>query len=210
VRTTWGTAGSRTTIVFVHISAAELKGDRSTQVVSSLQVARVHRRNRIAGWWVGAAVVLIVLGGAIYSLWLSKNPGSTAALPVAPPHAVVLARNSETDMMQGNFVLQTALYRTSESPVAVIHFYRTLLTGQSNQVGQFLQQGNTTMPALAPETLQHMPAIFVLNSTRDAHAANYFYTEYFANGSDVGIAVDARNPTGPTLVFMEMLTQPGS
>jgi hypothetical protein len=119
----------------------------------------------------------------------------------------MLAVKSDTDILQGNFVVQTALYRSPDSPVALIHFYRNALKTYSHQISGFLQHADSILPALAPEALQHLPPIFAIGSSQ---SANYFYTEYSVGQSDVGIAIDARNPHGPTLVYQEMLTQPGS
>jgi hypothetical protein len=157
---------------------------------------------------VAGFVVLVVLAGAGYSIWLTNTSGSPPALPVAPPHAVALWRHTETDMLQGNFVLQTALYRSSETPVQLIHFYRNELSGYTHQVGGFLEQGDTILQSKAPEALQNLPAALAIGDKNDPYAASYLYTEYSTDQSDVGIAIDTRNPTGPTLVYQEMLTQP--
>ncbi len=111
-------------------------------------------------------------------------------------------------MLQGNFVLQTALYRSKDTPVQLIHFYRTALSGYTHQVGGFLDQAQTILPAKAPEALQNLPAAFAIGDALDPYAANYLYTEYSTGDSDIGIAIDTRSPNGPTFVYQEMLTQP--
>jgi hypothetical protein len=51
-----------------------------------------------------------------------------------------------------------------------------------------------------------MPSIFASPVAGNPDAANYFYTEYSSGQNDIGIAVDARSPQGPTLVYLEMFT----
>ncbi len=177
-------------------------------MIGSLDVSAVRSRNRTAGILMGSIAILVILAGAGYSIWLTNTTGNTPPLPVAPPHATVLAQKTETDMLQGNFVTQTALYRSTDTPVQLIHYYRTALGGYAHQVGGFLEQADTILPARAPEALQKMPPVFAIGDPHDAFAANYFYTEYSSGQSDVGIAIDARNPAGPTYVYQEMLTQP--
>ena len=177
-------------------------------MIATLDIPAVRRRNRATGIWIAGFAILVILSGAGYSIWLTNTTGNPPALPAAPPRSAVLAVRSQTDMLQGNFVLQTALYRSTETPVQLIHFYRTALSGYTHQVGGFLEQADTILPAKAPEALQKMPPVFAIGDKSDANAANYFYTEYSAGQSDVGIAIDARNPSGPTLVYQEMLTQP--
>jgi hypothetical protein len=112
-------------------------------------------------------------------------------------------------MLDGNFVLTTALFRSTETPSQIIAYYRGLLKPHGNQIGWFGELASTTLPANAPEALQHMPPMFESPTAADSHAARYLYTEYHLDVSDVGIAVDTRYAKGPTLVYMEMLTQPG-
>jgi hypothetical protein len=176
----------------------------------TLDVARMHSRNRTAGLLIAGIVALIVVGAGVYSVWLTNTTGNPPPLPAAPPRAALLNMQQQTDMLEGNFVLQTALYRSKDTPVAVIHYYRNLLAKHHPQIGEFVKQADTILPARAPEALQHMPAIFATATNKDSDAANYFYTEYSYDQSDVGVAVDARKPNGPTLVYLEMLTQPQS
>lgn len=176
----------------------------------AVEIAQSRSRNRVTGLLIASVVALIVIGAGVYSVWLTNTTGSPPALPSGPPHAKILSLHEETDMLEGNFVLQTALYRSTESPVAVIHYYYGLLAKHQPQIGDFLKQADTILPARAPDALQHMPRIFAGSNASNPDAANYFYTEYSYDQNDVGIAVDARNPGGPTLVYMEMLTQPSS
>jgi hypothetical protein len=110
-------------------------------------------------------------------------------------------------MLDGNYITTTALFRTSMTPVAVIQFYTNLLKNYPHQISSFGEHADTILPARAPEALQHVPPVFASGTGSDPQAANYFYTEYSFGQNDVGIAVDARQPNGPTYVYQEMLTQ---
>ena len=111
-------------------------------------------------------------------------------------------------MLQGNFVLTEAVYRTTLSPSTVVAYYRSLLKSHTVQVGGFDEAATSTQPYSAPEALQHVPPIFESPTAADPHAAQYVYTQYSVTDSDIGIAVDTRYTHGPTLVYMEELTQP--
>jgi hypothetical protein len=173
------------------------------------QLAAQRARTRRLGIWISLAVVLIILGGAGYMVYLERTTPPPPPLPAGPPHSTLLGQSSSTDMLDGNFVLTTALFRSTETPGQIIAYYRGLLKAHSNQVGWFGELATTTLPANAPEALQHMPPLFESPTEADRHAARYLYTEYHVDVSDVGIAVDTRYAKGPTLVYMEMLTQPG-
>jgi hypothetical protein len=177
---------------------------------TSIDVGSLRRRNTLTGWIVGVIVSLFVIGGGVYAVVLSNTTPLPPSLPASPPHSTVLARGSKTDILDGNFILTTALYQTKDSPVAVIRYYRGLLQKYPHQIGKFLQHSDTTLPARAPEALQHVPPIFANSTDQNSNSANYFYTEYSFGQSDVGIAVDARHPNGPTYVYQEMLTLPSS
>jgi len=176
--------------------------------LSAEQLAAQRARTRRMGIWISLAVALIILGGAGYLVYLERTTPPPPPLPAAPPHGVLISQSSSTDMLDGNFVLTTALYRSTESPSQVIAYYRGLLKAHSNQIGSFGELGTTTLPANAPEALQHMPPLFESPTAADSHAAHYLYTEYHIDVSDVGVAVDTRYAKGPTLVYQEMLTLP--
>jgi hypothetical protein len=173
------------------------------------QLAAQRARTRRLGIWISLAVVLVILGGAGYMVYLQRTTPPPPPLPAGPLHSTLISRSSSTDMLDGNFILTTALFRSTETPSQVIAYYRGLLKAHGNQVGSFAEPGTTTLPAQAPEALQHMPPMFESPTAADSHAAHYLYTEYHVDVSDVGVAVDTRYAKGPTLVYMEMLTQPG-
>lgn len=161
--------------------------------------------------WLSVGVLAVVLAGAIYTIWLAKTSPPPPALPAAPPRATVLNQSNNVDMLQGNFITTTALFRSAEPPARVIAFYNRLLAHQTRQVGRFQQVALSTAPSKSPASaLQYMPPIFNSPTVGDAHAAKYVYTEYSKGDSDIAVAVDLRRPHGPTLVYMEMLTQPGT
>lgn len=172
-------------------------------------MAERQARTRRLTLWLSLAVALVVLAGAGYKVYLDRTLPPSPVLPAGPPHAQVLAQSSSTDMLQGNFVVTTALYRSADSPARVVAYYRGLLKAHRNQVGSFQERAGSTLPARAPEALQHVPPLFSSPTSADANAASYLYTEYHDGMSDIGVAVDARYPKGPTLVYLEMLTQPG-
>ncbi|MGH2388862.1 MAG: hypothetical protein ACRDIE_11730, partial [Chloroflexota bacterium] len=85
----------------------------------------------------GAIVVGVVVIGGFYSIYLAKNSPAEPPLPAAPAHAVLLSHLSKTDMLDGNFILDSALYRVNKTPTQVIAFYKSLLRGTANQIGNF-------------------------------------------------------------------------
>jgi hypothetical protein len=172
---------------------------------AAVSTAGLARRNKVSGLIIAALIACVVIGGGVYIIYYGNNAPPPPALPAGPPHATVLSQSTTTDMIDGNFVLTEAMYRTNDTPVKVIAFYHGLLKGYQNQIGSFLQHSETIDPTNAPEALQHMPPAFA-----DGEAANYFYTQYSFGQSDVGVAVDARHPKGPTYVYLEMLTLPDS
>jgi hypothetical protein len=177
-------------------------------MLSSDERAMLARRNRIVGSVLAAIVALVVLGGAVYIVYFTNNAPPPPALPAGPLHATLLSRTTKTDIVEGNFILDSALYKSSDSPAIVIKFYHNLLATRASQVGRFQEHADTILPAEAPEALQHVPPIFAEPGVGDGNVANYFYTQYSFDQSDVGVAVDARYPSGPTLVYLEMLTLP--
>lgn len=161
--------------------------------------------------WLSMVVVLMTAAGAVYTVWLARTSPPGPTLPVAPPRATALGQSSTTDMLQGNFITTTALYRSAEPPAQVIAFYSKVLARQTPQFGRFTQVAYSTAPSRTPASaLQYMPPIFDTPTAADPDAAKYVYTEYSKGGSDVAVAIDLRQPQGPTLVYMEMLTQPGT
>ncbi len=172
--------------------------------------ARVRQRSMRLLIVLAVLVAGVVVAGGVYTVYLANTTPAAPALPAGPPRAQLLGHSTTTDMLEGNFVLTTALYRSSDTPAEVTGFYRRSLHSYTNQIGDFWQMATTTLPALAPEALQHMPPLFDSPTRSDSNAARYVYTEYSFDINDVGIAVDMRNPHGPTLVYLEMLTQPNS
>jgi len=161
---------------------------------------------------IGLAIIVlgVVLTGAGYTIYLAKTTPPEPPLPAPPAHAQVLSHLSKTDILDGNFILDSALYRTDQPPLNVIAFYTGLLRSHQNQIGAFAEPSTTILPAQAPEALQHMPPVFHIAGASDANAAQYLYTEYSFGDHDVGVAIDTRYPKGPTLVYVEMLTQPST
>lgn len=176
-------------------------------------VPRVQSGRHVLGlpivFWIAAIAFVAVIGGGAYSIWLARTAPPPPSLPAAPPHAVVLSRSSTTDILEGNYITTTALYRSSDSPTVLIAYYRKLLSAHSPQFGQFDTIATTTDPSRTPATgLQYMPALFNSPTATDSKAARYVYTEYSTGTDDVSVAIDVRHQHGPTLVYMEMLTQP--
>ena len=158
-----------------------------------------------------AVIVLgVVLAGGGYTMYLAKTTPPNPPLPAGPAHSQLLSRLSKTDILDGNFILDSALYQTNEKPAQVIAYYRSLLRGHSNQIGNFTDPQTTILAVEAPEALQHIPPAFHIEGASDANAAQYVYTEYSFGDHDVGVAVDTRHANGPTLIYEEMLTQPSS
>jgi hypothetical protein len=153
-------------------------------------------------------VLIVVVTGGIYAVYLAKTTAPLPPLPNAPAHSTRLSRLSTTDMLDGNFVLDSALYKTTLTPAQVITFYKTLLHTRANQIGNFADPATTILPFNSPDALQHIPPAFHIQGAADANAAQYVYTEYSFDDHDVGIAVDTRFSHGPTLIYEEMLTQP--
>jgi hypothetical protein len=159
--------------------------------------------------WASAIALAFVLAGAFYSVWLARTSPPDPKLPAGPLHAVVLSRATTADMLQGNFITTNALYRSSDPPSAVIAYYRRLLHNDLPQFGRFTTFATTTAPSDTPaQAFQYMPALFNSPTKQNPDAALYVYTEYSKGQSDVAVAIDMRHPHGPTLVYLEMLTQP--
>jgi hypothetical protein len=161
--------------------------------------------NRKLGLLLLAIVAAAVIGGGIYWVYLANNQPAQTPLPAPPPRAQLLGSRSQTDILEANFLVTSALYRTPLSPKEVVAFYTHLLRAK-HQIGQFIDTATTILPSRAPEALQSMPPIFTSPTSADKDAARYVYTEYHVDQSDIGIAVDTRQSHGPTLVYMEMLT----
>jgi hypothetical protein len=153
-------------------------------------------------------VLAVVLTGGVYTVYLAKTTAPLPPLPAAPAHSTVLSQLSSTDMLDGNFVLNSALYKTTKTPAQVIAFYTSLLHVHANQIGKFADPATSILPFNSPDALQHIPPAFHIQGATDSDAAQYVYTEYSFDDHDVGIAVDTRFSRGPTLIYEEMLTQP--
>ncbi len=162
----------------------------------------------VALWVVGVALLAVLTGGS-YAVWFAHTAPPGPRLPAPPPHATVLGASSTADMLEGNFITTTGLFRSTDSPATLIAYYRKVLATEPPQVGRFNILAYSSAPTNTPATaLQYMPPIFDTPTKQDAHAAKYVYTEYAKSSDDVAVAIDMRYPKGPTLVYMEMLTQP--
>ena len=152
----------------------------------------------------GAVVVALMALGAAVVLHSSGDAAPT--WPATPPGTHRLWAAQTTDMIDGNQVSSLALYRVAASPSVVIAYYKGALPGHGGTIGRFgLVVRDGSADAL-PTALQHLPGAFVDGS--GAHAtARYTFTEYAQGSNDIGIAVDLRRAHGPTLVFVEMLSQ---
>ncbi len=170
--------------------------------------ARISRRNRAMLIALTFVVLAIVITGGVYTVYLAKTTKPLPPLPAAPAHSTVLSRLSSTDMLDGNFVLDSALYKTTQTPTQVITFYNSLLRAHANQIGTFTDPATSILPFDSPDALQHIPPAFHIQGAADSNAAQYVYTEYSFDDHDVGIAVDTRFAKGPTYIYEEMLTQP--
>lgn len=159
--------------------------------------------------WISLVAVGVTIFGFVYAVVFANSNTTGPKLPAAPPHAVTITpQYSTTDIIDGNYILTRALYRSSESPVQVIDFYKRLFASHTNQVGTFTEPGDSIRPSSAPDALQNMPAQMAIPTAKDPNAAHYLYTEFNQGDTDVAVAVDLRAMHGPTLVYMEMLTQP--
>ncbi len=170
--------------------------------------AKIQRRNRLMLIVLSFVVLIVVVTGGIYAVYLGKTTAPLPPLPAAPAHSTVLSRISTTDMLDGNFVLDSGLYKTSKTPVQVIIYFRSLLSTHTNQIGNFTDPATSILQSNSPDALQHIPPAFHIQGASDSNAAQYVYTEYSYDDHDVGIAVDTRFAKGPTLIYEEMLTQP--
>ena len=159
--------------------------------------------------WISLFAAGVTAFGFVYAVVFSHSGPQAPKLPAAPPHAAtVTPEHSTTDMIDGNYILTRALYRSSDSPVQVIAYYHKLFASHTNQIGNFTDPADTIRPVQAPDALQNMPAQMASPTAHDPYAAHYLYTEFNQGNTDVAVAVDLRNLHGPTLVYMEMLSQP--
>ena len=181
---------------------------------ASLQ-ASVARSTRLLGApvvaWLAGWIAIVVLAGSIYAIRAGQDSAGDPKLPAPPPHAIALSPPaSTTDMLQGNFITTSALYSSANSPARVIAFYRSLLAVQRPLLANFAQTVDTTVytrfPKDGPLGLQHLPPAFESPTATNKHAARFVFAEYHRGHDDVSIAVDTRSATGPTLVYLEMLT----
>lgn len=150
-----------------------------------------------------AVAALMALGAFVV---IHTSGGAAPAWPAPPPGARRLWAAQTTDMIDGNQVSSVALYRVAAPPSAVIAYYKAALPGHGGSIGRFGLVVRDGAAAALPTALQHLPGAFVDGSGAHA-AARYTFTEYARSGSDIGIAVDLRRAHGPTLVFVEMLSQ---
>ncbi len=151
----------------------------------------------------GLVILFVATGAAFVALNANQAP---PALPAPPPRATNLGAGQVTDQLGGNLITSIAIYRVAMTPAQVIAYYRRVLPGKGGHIGRFtIIVRNGTADAL-PIALQHLPRSFVDGSGAVARA-NYTFTEYASGSNDVGIAVDLRHPHGPTLVFVDMLSQ---
>lgn len=159
--------------------------------------------------WISLFAVGVTIFGFVYAVVFANTNTQGPKLPAAPPHAVTITpKYSTTDIIDGNYVLTRGLYRSSDSPVKVIDFYKKLFASHTNQVGTFDEPADSIRPSRAPDALQNMPPQMAVPTAKDPTAAHYLYTEFSQGDTDVAVAVDLRNMRGPTLVYMEVLTQP--
>ena len=161
--------------------------------------------------WLAGWIAIVVVAGSIYAIRTGQDSAGDPKLPPPPPHAAVLSpAASTTDMLQGNFITTSALYSSANSPARVVAFYRTLLAAQRPLLGNFAQNVDTTVytrfPKDGPLGLQHLPPAFESPTATNKHAAQFVFAEYHHGHDDISIAVDTRSATGPTLVYLEMLT----
>lgn len=179
-------------------------------LTSALTTEEVRRRNRRLTLWLIIGVLIAVFGGGSYIIAQALGAGALPPLPAPPPHGVLIQSFSQADMVDGNYITTTTLYKSSDSPAKVVNYYTNILRTHAPQVSSFQNIETTTSPISSPDALQHIPPIFNIPGATDTYAAKYVYTEYSEDSSsDVGVAIDERYPHGPTLVYMEELTQPG-
>ncbi len=179
-----------------------MQATRGTQEAPGAARQRGLGRPFVVGL-VGLVVAFIAMGAVFVVLNANQAP---PALPAPPPRATNLGAGQVTDQLGGNLITSIAIYRVATTPAQVIAYYRRVLPGNGGQIGRFtIVVRNGTADAL-PIALQHLPRSFVDGQGAGARA-NYTFTEYATGGNDVGIAVDLRHPHGPTLVFVDMLSQ---
>ena len=93
------------------------------------------------------------------------------------------------------------------APSLIAH---ALLASYGVLAGDFAQTVETTVytrfPKDGPLGLQHLPPAFESPTAANKHAARFVFAEYHHGHDDISIAVDTRSATGPTLVYLEMLT----
>ena len=174
-----------------------------------LSAEELRKRNRRLTLWLVIGVLLALFGGGSYIIEQALGGEALPPLPPTPPHGVLIQSLSQADMVDGNYITTTVLYRTSETPAQVVNYYTKALRGHAPQVSAFQDLMTTTLPIAAPDALQNIPPIFNISGQKDPYAAKYVYTEYSEEASDIGVAIDERNPKGPTLVYFEQLDQPG-
>ncbi len=166
------------------------------------QAWQTRRPPRILGLpftaWLVALIVVCLVGGVLYVLG-SSTP--TLALPAVtkPPQASGVGASQTTPQIGSNQVTTTTLYRSTAAPAAVIAHYLGVLPDHGGKIGRFAIPMHSANPSDLPTALPDLPHSFAAN-------ADYTFTEYSDGANDVGIAVDLRHPQGPTLVYVEMLS----
>ncbi len=176
-----------------------------------MSTVEAMRRDRAAGRGARSTaillsiiVALLVVGGGAFAVVSSRT--APPALPAVPVQAHLLWTRQTADMIDGNQVLTVALYRAAGSPSQVITAYQRALPGRGTAGSRFDTIVRSASPDDLPTALQHLPSAFA--DGQGAHrSARYTFLQYADDGSDIGIAVDLRRPRGPTLLFVEMLSQ---
>ncbi len=166
------------------------------------QAWQTQRPPRILGLplvaWLVALIVACLIGGVLYVLG-SSTPTLSLPAVTRPPQASGAGASQTTPQIGSNQITTTALYRSTASPAAVIAHYLHVLPDHGGKIGRFTIPMHSVDPAALPTALPDLPHSFAAN-------ADYTFTEYSDGANDVGIAVDLRHPQGPTLVYVEMLS----
>jgi len=173
-----------------------------------VEARQIEQPPRILGLpvvaWLLGVIVVCAVGGAAYVVFGNNTP--PPRLPAAPPHAHELGAGQTTQMLGSGDITSVAFYRVSSPPAAVIAYYQRALPTHGGTIGRFGTIVRDGSPDAVPTALHQLPRAFVDGAGSHA-TARYAYTEYESGTNDVGVAVDMRHPNGPTLVFVDMLSQ---